>query len=155
MSHAPQTSNEQNAPTAPLDIIPPEILELLGPPPLLPSEDAKAYYATLAFFARSIRPGEDLITWMLIKDLADHRAEIARYRRLKAALVVAAYRRSQKAFWRDLHERETITRFEFKDQEIHMAERMGKSEQEILDRTVEILKKFLSDLRKLRQDQRL
>jgi hypothetical protein len=28
----------------------------------------------LEYFARSIQPG-DLITWMLIKDLADHRVE--------------------------------------------------------------------------------
>ena len=39
-------SAPQTQPVAPLDIIPPEILELLGPPPLLPSEDANLYFAT-------------------------------------------------------------------------------------------------------------
>jgi hypothetical protein len=76
-----------------IDTIPSDVLELLGQPPVLPTEDANLYYAILAHFARSIRPGEDLITWMLIKDLADHRVEIARFRRIKADLVAAARRR--------------------------------------------------------------
>jgi hypothetical protein len=93
MSQSSRPLNQQTAPIAPLDIIPSDVLELLGPPPVLPTEDAKLYYAILAHFARSIRPKEDLITWMLIKDLADHRLEIARYRRFKTDLIAAARRK--------------------------------------------------------------
>ena len=66
--------------------VPATIRAILGPPALLSSEDAAIYEATLAHFAREVAP-RDLIAWMLIKDLADHRLEIARYRRLRAALV--------------------------------------------------------------------
>ena len=66
--------------------VPATIRAILGPPALLSSEDAAIYEATLAHFAREIAP-RDLIAWMLVKDLADHRLEIARYRRLRAAVV--------------------------------------------------------------------
>lgn len=66
--------------------VPATIRAILGPPALLSSEDAAIYEATLAHFAREIAP-QDLIAWMLVKDLADHRLEIARYRRLRAAVV--------------------------------------------------------------------
>src|SRR4051794_8383556 len=66
--------------------VPPEVREILGPPPILSSEDSTIYYATLAWFAKDLQP-EDLISWLLVKDLADYRVEIARYRRFKAALV--------------------------------------------------------------------
>jgi hypothetical protein len=64
--------------------IPPEILEILGPPPLLSTEDKDLYYATLARFAKDLAPS-DLVTWLLIKDLADYRVEIQRCRRGKLA----------------------------------------------------------------------
>ena len=67
-----------------LQNIPEDILELLGRPSMLSTEDGTLYYATIAFFAKSIRP-DDLILWFLIRDLADHRVEIARYRRMKTA----------------------------------------------------------------------
>ena len=68
------------------ETVPATIRAMLGPPALLPSEDAAIYEATLAHFAGEVAP-RDLITWMLIKDLADHRLEIARYRRIRTALV--------------------------------------------------------------------
>jgi hypothetical protein len=40
----------------------------------------------LATVADSMRP-TDIIAWLLIKDLVDHRVEIARYRRFKTAVV--------------------------------------------------------------------
>jgi hypothetical protein len=79
-------------PIAVLDTIPADILDLLGQPPLMATEDANSYYKMLAAFARSIQP-DDLITWMLVKDLADHRVEIARYRRMKSGLIAAAHRK--------------------------------------------------------------
>ena len=79
----------KKTPVAPLDGIPMDVLQLVGPPPTLPTEDPNRYYAMIAAFARAIQP-HDLITWMLIKDLADHRLEIARYRMIKTGLVKAA-----------------------------------------------------------------
>jgi hypothetical protein len=153
MSEPLQSPQAQNAPPiAPLDIIPPDILELLGPPPLLPHEDVKVYFATLAFFARSIRPGEDLIAWMLIKDLADHRTEIARYRRFKAALAVAAYRRSEKARWRELHARRITALKLIAERDIFLAERSGKHPEEIAKVTEEIETKLKIDLKEERED---
>src|SRR5688572_12109602 len=90
MSQRPRTPNKPKARVAPLDTIPSDVLQLLGPPPLLPTENADLYFAILAQFARSIRPDVDLITWMLIKDLADNRVEIARYRYIKATLPAVA-----------------------------------------------------------------
>ena len=66
--------------------VPANIRAMLGPPALLPGEDAAIYEATLAHLAREVAP-RDLIAWMLIKDLADLRLEIARYRRIRTALV--------------------------------------------------------------------
>ena len=70
----------------PLNSIPADVLEMLGPPPLLSTEDERLYFAIVAQIARPI-PSPDIVTWMLIKDLADHRFEIARYRRLKTRLI--------------------------------------------------------------------
>ena len=75
-------ATRENLPAAREDV-PATIREILGPPALLSSEDAAIYEATLAHFARDVAP-RDLITWMLIKDLADQRLEIARYRRFRS-----------------------------------------------------------------------
>jgi hypothetical protein len=74
---------------SPLNTIPADVLEMLGPPPLLPAEDEKLHFTIVATIARPIR-SPDIVTWMLIKDLADHRFEIARYRRLKTRLIQSA-----------------------------------------------------------------
>jgi hypothetical protein len=74
------------SPVTPMNSIPPDIQEMLGPPPLLSTEDEKLYLAFVAKLAQPIR-SPDIVTWMLIKDLADHRFEIARYRRLKTRLM--------------------------------------------------------------------
>ena len=68
------------------ETVPATIRAMLGPPALLPGEDAAIYEATLAHFAGEVAP-RDLIIWMLIKDLADYRLEIARYRRIRTALI--------------------------------------------------------------------
>lgn len=65
----------------------PEIISaLLGPPPILSTESAAVYYGMLASFAEFVDP-TDLIAWMLIKDMADSRVEIARYRQLKCQII--------------------------------------------------------------------
>lgn len=70
--------------------LPSEVREILGPPPILSTEDSTIYYATLAWFAKDLQPA-DLITWLLVKDLADHRIEIARYRRFKTTMLARIY----------------------------------------------------------------
>jgi len=77
---------EDQTTVARVNSVPAEISEILGPPPLLSTEDEKVYQAMMGCFAQSIGP-RDLITWMLIRDLADHRTEIARLRRIKAGSI--------------------------------------------------------------------
>jgi hypothetical protein len=73
-------------------IVPPEIMDILGPPPILPSEDPGAYNQALEQLANVVRP-DNLIAWYLIRDVIDLRHEISRYRRLRAGLVGTAGRR--------------------------------------------------------------
>jgi hypothetical protein len=80
---------QQALSVTPLNPIPADVMEMLGGPPLLSTEDEKLYFAIVATIAQSIR-SPDIVTWMLIKDLADHRFEIARYRRLKTRLIQRA-----------------------------------------------------------------
>lgn len=67
--------------------------QLSRPIPAVPANSrlGQLYYATLERFA-NIAP-TDIVTWLLIKDLVDYRVEIARYRRLKAAIVELAHHR--------------------------------------------------------------
>ena len=67
----------------------PEIVEIFGAPPLLSTENGRAYDDMLAKLANAVQP-DDIIACLLIKDIADKRIEIARYRRQKAALVEKA-----------------------------------------------------------------
>ena len=71
--------------------IPAEVLEIFGNAPLLSTEDSARYHAMIAAFAEHVDPG-DFITWCYIKDLADCRTEIWRYRRMKARIVNNAHR---------------------------------------------------------------
>jgi hypothetical protein len=50
----------QGAADSSLQQIPEDVVELLGRPSMLSTEDGKLYYATIAFFAKSMRP-DDLI----------------------------------------------------------------------------------------------
>jgi hypothetical protein len=68
-------------------IVPPEILEILGTPPLLPTEDERVYNAALALYAQIVRPGHDLFLWEYITDLVCSRTDVARYRRMKVELI--------------------------------------------------------------------
>jgi hypothetical protein len=74
-----------------MDIIPGEVLEIFGDEPILSTEDSTRYHAMIAAFAQHVDPG-DFITWCYIKDLADYRTEIWRYRRMKAQTVDNAHR---------------------------------------------------------------
>lgn len=61
-----------------------EIMDLLGPPALWPSEDRELYQKLLTQVARDIRP-TDWFGWMMVKNLADQLIEVTRYRRLQVA----------------------------------------------------------------------
>jgi hypothetical protein len=69
--------------------LPREILDVLGAPPLLSTEDAKIYYTVFAYFVNYINPN-DILVWMWIKDLADYRWEILRLRRNKVDIMQRA-----------------------------------------------------------------
>ena len=71
--------------------MPAEIRELLGPAPVLTTEDAKRYERILRNFAQCVRP-RDFIEWMWVLDLTDHRWEIERLRRFKHQLVEEAHK---------------------------------------------------------------
>src|SRR5947209_11515739 len=70
--------------------VPGAVLEIFGDAPILSTEDSAQYHAMIAAFAEHVDPG-DFITWCAIKDLADCRTEIWRYRRMKAQAVENAY----------------------------------------------------------------
>ena len=59
---------------------------LLGPAPVLTSEDLKAYDAIMESFTECIEP-TDLITLMLVKDLTDSTWDILRYSRHMTLLI--------------------------------------------------------------------
>jgi hypothetical protein len=121
----------------PVHPIPEYVLQLLGPPPILASEDAKLYYTMLVVFAQSIRP-DDLITWMLIKDLVDCRVEIARYRRIKIGLIAAPHwksvtrrddhMRALKEMIREDYRRQNLTPEQIEQKERESAEKLKSDE---------------------------
>jgi hypothetical protein len=79
-------------------VIPPDVLEVLGPPPLLASESPKQRNETLARFARSFPPKneDDFEGWKYVWNLAcDHREE-ERMKRFKVEFLEAP----QKANWK-------------------------------------------------------
>jgi hypothetical protein len=67
-------------------LVPAEIRDVLGEPPLLATEDPNQYDALLAELAREVRPS-DFTEWLWVKDIADLTWDIIRYRRIKASYV--------------------------------------------------------------------
>jgi hypothetical protein len=72
-------------------IVPPVVRELLGSPPLVLTESEEVYWGTVASFAQFVG-STDPIAWLLIKDVADARVEIHRYRKFKSELIDEARR---------------------------------------------------------------
>lgn len=68
------------------EIIPSVVRELLGSPPLVLTESEALYWGTVASLAQLVG-AEDPIAWLLIKDMADARVEIHRYRKFKSELI--------------------------------------------------------------------
>ena len=67
-------------------LVPKQIRDLLGKPPLLADEDAKQYDNLLVELAGDVKP-KDFIEWLWLKDIVDLTWDILRYRRIKAAYV--------------------------------------------------------------------
>src|SRR5215472_12428871 len=75
-------------------VIPPEILEVLGPPPLLASENPKRWNETLARFAQSYPPkdADDFEGWKDVWNLACDHWEEERMKRFKVEVLEAPRR---------------------------------------------------------------
>ena len=72
-------------------LVPVEIRDVLGEPPLLATEDPNQYDALLRGFARDITPS-GFIEWLWVKDIADITWDIIRYRHIKASYVDGCFR---------------------------------------------------------------
>jgi len=75
-------------------VIPPEILEVLGPPPLLASENPKRWNETLARYAQSYPPkdADDFEGWTNVWSLACDHWEEERMKRFKVEVLEAPRR---------------------------------------------------------------
>src|SRR5215831_10135050 len=71
-----------------------ELRGLFGPPPVLSSEDLRAYDAMFACILKSLKPS-DFIEQMLGKDLTDATWEMKRYSRHKALVIERQHREQQ------------------------------------------------------------
>jgi hypothetical protein len=69
-----------------MPLIPPDIRELLGPPPLLRGEDPHDYWRLLERLAAE-RPPRDFTGWIYLKDTVDAMWEERRCRRMREALI--------------------------------------------------------------------
>ena len=72
-------------------LVPAEIRDMLGKPPLLATEDPNQYDALLTELAREVRPS-DFIEWLWVKDIADLTWDIIRYRCIKASYIDGRFR---------------------------------------------------------------
>ena len=75
-------------------VMPPEILEVLGPPPLLASENPKRWNETLARYAQSYPPkdADDFEGWRNLWNLACDHWEEERMKRFKVEVLEAPRR---------------------------------------------------------------
>ena len=77
-------------------VVPADVKELLGPPPLAKFEDLKSYSALFEFMAASMQP-TDAVEWIWTKDIIDLIWEARRLRRAKATLLAISERRALEA----------------------------------------------------------
>src|SRR3954447_16210954 len=81
-------------------VLPPELTDLLGPPPLVRGEDGVVYEALFARIAAALKP-RDIIEWLWARDVVDAAWEGARLRRLPASLRTLGQRRGLKGMLRE------------------------------------------------------
>lgn len=66
--------------------LPGPLARIFGPPPLVGDEDPQLYKELFSLLADEYRPN-DIVAWLLVKDLADLHWERLRERRLKAEVI--------------------------------------------------------------------
>src|SRR6516164_2410090 len=81
----------QPAPLSPSIATPDELRELLGPPPVLGSEDDRAYDAIMGGVTQSLAP-RDFVEQLLVKEVADCFWEVRRYTRQKTLTMERGFR---------------------------------------------------------------
>src|SRR5262249_49352210 len=67
-------------------VIPPEIAEMLGPPPALLPQDVQLHERLLQAFAQEVQP-HGILDWLHVRHLADAELARQRYTRLTAKLI--------------------------------------------------------------------
>ena len=72
-------------PLSPSIATPDELRELVGPPPVLGSEDDRGYYAIMDRLTQSLAP-RDFVDQLMVKEVADCFWEVTRYTRQKMTL---------------------------------------------------------------------
>src|SRR5260370_1193579 len=82
-------------------VIPPEILDLFGPPPVITAAEAKMHETIFRRFAHTVQPC-DAIEWVFVRDAADIQVEIQRYRRFKTDFFLQARRELLEAVTHDI-----------------------------------------------------
>jgi hypothetical protein len=87
MTHTLQSAQ----PLSPSIATPDELRELLGPPPVLGSEDDRAYDAIMGRLTQSLAP-RDFIEQVMVKEVADCIWEAARYTRQKMLTMERGFR---------------------------------------------------------------
>jgi hypothetical protein len=75
--------SNQNPTGKRLSLIPPDVQQLWGPSPVLASENHEAYQRLALGIAESVKPN-DVLDWLMVKDVVDLSWEIRRLRRFKA-----------------------------------------------------------------------
>lgn len=76
-----------------------EVLQLLGPSPVVHGEDRERYDALLAAVAKIVKPA-DILDWMLVRDIIDNQWELLRCRLAQPRLIEVA---RGKSYFKDLH----------------------------------------------------
>jgi hypothetical protein len=74
-------------------LIPPEIAEILGDPPVLITEDRQAYDQLMAQLALEWKP-RNINEWMFVRDIADISWEILRHRRAIAGVFAITFKKA-------------------------------------------------------------
>jgi hypothetical protein len=82
-------------------LIPPEIADILGPPPLLSTENRQAYDALLTQLVLEWKP-RNIIGWTFVDDLANISLEIFRHRRAIANLFAISFKTALRAVLTDV-----------------------------------------------------
>jgi hypothetical protein len=67
-------------------LIPSDIADLFGSPPILKTEDDEIYWKCMEQFIKCVKP-QDVIEWLWVKNIVDLSWEILRFMRLKIDLV--------------------------------------------------------------------